>query len=496
MFILGTLVSFIMLRFGFVACSASMHLRPDYDLNVYYLIGNAWMRGHLPYVEYCDLKGPLVFLFHGVCSLLTPGSFLGACLLHAPIVGIGLLYAYKSARLFLPALPAAGVSGFYVFFLLYFAVHPAEQVWTMQHVTLYWLLQWARGDKTHFSRSRLLFLGCFVASTLLMKFNLVMFWVPVCLWACWVVGWQALAWQGLGFSLVMVPFLGYFWLCGSLVPLWNEYVGIALAYGCVPFTESALYVRNFLLFRGIAPFHLYNVVPDEVLALFGCVPCLSWPLLWRAKPLNSGTLWVLVAAFVLQVYAAYSGKYDFLHYAFVFFPYCFLSLVLVVCWATRYARCLCIMGILVASGTVGVAVALPLYVKYARPNNGNAQIGKTSSIVADWMRSQAEHHCLILDAETSLHLYRLSGRLPGIRHFVPPIVSGGEKLYRDEQVAYIRREQPRYLLGSAWKKEAEQAVIAASGVQYSVQSHRELGYPAYPAHARQPELILYTRVDE
>ena len=63
-YLLGTLVSFLMLRFGFVACSASMHLRSDYDLNIYYLIGNAWMNGILPYVGPTDLKGPLVFLFH------------------------------------------------------------------------------------------------------------------------------------------------------------------------------------------------------------------------------------------------------------------------------------------------------------------------------------------------------------------------------------------------------------------------------------------------
>ena len=46
------------------------------------------MQGGLPYVDLADLKGPLVFLFHGIAALLTPGSFLGACLLHAPLVGL------------------------------------------------------------------------------------------------------------------------------------------------------------------------------------------------------------------------------------------------------------------------------------------------------------------------------------------------------------------------------------------------------------------------
>ena len=95
-YLFGTLVSFVIMRCGFSPSSMSMHLRPEYDLNIYYLIGQGWMQGRLPYVEFADLKGPLVFLLHGLGSLLTPGSFLGAacwkrhwwglacCLLTAP----------------------------------------------------------------------------------------------------------------------------------------------------------------------------------------------------------------------------------------------------------------------------------------------------------------------------------------------------------------------------------------------------------------------------
>ena len=496
-YLLGTLVSFLMMRYGHVACSASMHLRSDYDLNIYYLIGNAWMNGILPYVGLTDLKGPLVFLFHGLGSLVTPGSFLGICLLHAPLVGLGLLFAYKSARLFLPAGSSGAVLGFYLVFLMYFAVNPAEQVWVMQHISLYFLLCWASGKSRCFSDCQLLLLGAFVAVALLLKFNLVAFWGPVCLLALCVARWRAFLYQGIGFVVVLLPCLGYFWWHGALQAMWDEYVGIALSYGRVPFAESAIHERHFLLFRGATPYHFYKAVPEEVLAILGAVPCLAWPLLWlrRITSLRMSALCCLAAAFILQVYASYSGKYDFLHYAFVFFPFCFLSLVLLACVLRKWQKLFAGFGYVAGCGILAITLLLPVYVKYGRTYNGNAQMKETALLLCQRLEGVPASDLLILDTSKSLHINRLTGRLPHLHHFVPPLIKGGFAQHRAEQLEYIQEVRPTYLLGSEWDKEREAELIEHSGVKYRAISHRELGFPAYPAHARQPELILYQRID-
>lgn len=496
-YLLGTLVSFLMMRYGHVACSASMHLRSDYDLNIYYLIGNAWMNGILPYVGPTDLKGPLVFLFHGLGSLVTPGSFLGICLLHAPLVGLGLLFAYKSARLFLPAGSSGAVLGFYLVFLMYFAVNPAEQVWVMQHISLYFLLSWASGESRSFTAFQLFLLGAFVAASLLLKFNLVVFWGPVCLLALCVARWRAFLYQGIGFVGVMLPCLVYFWWHGALQAMWEEYVGVALSYGRVPFTESAIHERHFLLFRGATPYHLYKVVSDEVMAVLGAIPCLAWPLLWmrRFASLRQPALWCLVAAFALQVYASYSGKYDFLHYAFVFYPFCFLSLVLLACVLRKWQKLFVGFGYVAGCGILAITLLLPVYVKYGRTYNGNAQMKETAVLLCQRLEGVPTFDLLVLDACKSLHIIRLTGRLPHVQHFVPPLIKDGLALHRSEQMEYIRKFRPAYLLGSEWDKEQEMTLIERSGVKYRAITHRELGFPAYPAHARQPEHILYQRID-
>ncbi len=498
-YLLCVFLVFVKMRYGFVACSESMHLRSEYDLNIYYLIGNGWMHGMIPYVSMADLKGPLVFLLHGICSIMTPGSFLGLCVVNALVVGVGLLFAYKTARLFLSTAGSAAVIGLYLYLLFYFAGHPAEQVWTLQHVTMYLVLRWSVGRVSCFGRGELVFLGACVAAVLLLKFNLLAFWGPICLLAICLNGWRAVLYQGVGFAALMLPCLVYFWWHDALLSLWHEYVATAVAYGHTPWADSALATKHLTLFRGTMPYHLYMRVPSWLLAIPGCVPCIIWPLLWFRKdlPLRRAAFWVLLCSFVVSAYASYSGKYDFLHYAFVFFPFCLLSLVYGVCLLQPYAgRVLNVLGAVAAASVILVSTGLPVYVKHGRQYNGNAQMKETAQRMSDWMKSVPHDDIFILDGEKSLHLYRLTGRLPRIKHFVPPLIHGGERLYRQEQVDYIKQFKPKYLIGSDWRKEKEVALIRQSGVTYTVVTHRQLGLPPYPPHAKQPEIILYTRVDK
>lgn len=497
-YLLGSLFAFLVMRYGFCASSASMHLRADYDLNIYYLIGNGWMRGLLPYVDLTDLKGPLVFLMHGLGSLMTPGSFLGICILNALVVGVGMLFAYKTARLFLPVASAAAVICCYVYFLLYFAGHPAEMVWSMQHVLLYFFLRKAVVSDFCLGRGHYFYMGASAAAVLLIKFNLVAFWIPFCLYAVCAGRWRAMCWQFLGAVVVFLPFIGYFWWLGALAEMWHEYVVTACSYGRVDWSECALCSKNFELFRGMMPYHLYKVVPAWILAIPGCIPCLLWPLLWFQKAASPGrtALLLLLAAFVLQAYASYSGWYDFLHYAFVFHPFCLLSLVCVARWLRGAPRLTLGFGLCVMMGVLLTSVGLPLYVQQYRSFNGNPQIREASAQVVRWMQERPLHDVCVLDAQKLLHLYRLSGRLPGIKHFVPPLVAQGERMREDEMVAYISRHQPAFLIGSVWHSGKEAALIARAGGKYRRVSHAEWGLPAYPEQTREYEMILYIREDK
>ncbi|MBO5684110.1 MAG: hypothetical protein J6R92_04115 [Akkermansia sp.] len=494
-YLLGFLFSFVVMRYGFNSPSESMHLRAAYDLNIYYLIGNGWMRGLMPYVDLSDLKGPLVFLFHGLGGVMSPGSFLGLCLLHASMIGVGVLFAYKSARLFLPAASSFAAVGLYSYFLLYYESNPAEQVWVLQHVTMYFLLRWGMSAQAVFSWRELVIMGASVAIVLLMKFNLIAFWGPICLLALCGSFRRAFLWLSVGFASISLPFICYFWSQGALLSLWQEYVVQAILYGSSPLSESALCQKHVQLFSWFTPSHLHKRVNLYLLAAVGCIPCLSWPALWGVYRLRRCVLWTLIAAFVLQVYAGYSGPYDFSHYAVVFYPFCFLCVLWGASWLSRWPRLLHTAGLCTVVLVLGIAVSLPLYVKYGRAYNGNAQMRATTAWIVEKLSRSDKGELHILEPDHFLHIYRLTGTLPGTKHFVRPMVSGGRTLYSVEQIEYIQKNRPKYLLGATWSQGWSDSLVGSTNVPYRKVSHQELGLPSYPPHAMRPEVVLYVRED-
>lgn len=491
-YLLGTLIAFLMMRFGFGPASASMHERPEYDLNIYYLIGQAWMQGDVPYLIFADIKGPFVFLLHGLGAVLTPGSFLGACLLEAPLVGIGLLYAYRSARLFLPAAEALGVLGLYSVSILYFSLHPVELVWVLQHVALYYLLRW--GVSGHSIRKeRQFILGASAGIVLLVKFNLVAFWVPFCIWGVFANGrrwWMAGLLQLLGAVTVLLPFLAYFYLNEALGKCWQEYVLNAVAYGRTPWSGSALCTHGWRLAAEMIPLHLHQALPGTLAALVGwCyfIPCLLLPACFRGSKSAVVPL-VLTVAFALLVVANYAGSRVFIHYSFCFSVFYLAGLVCVLRgrwlpWAGGAALLL----------VLGFALTLPHAVRHLKPDNGNKEMilatRKLTSIV-----SHGYPGCLVvLDVENALHLHRLCGAQLRARHFIPAMVPGGYEEHRSEMETLIYKAEPLFVVGSVRTAKADAELLRNTHVKYRACSLSELGLPGFPAHAKHPEFILYVR---
>ena len=75
----------------------SMVAHNDYirnDSAWYFMGGKAWMNGLIPYVDFADSKGPLLWLFYALAYLLSPRSWIGVFWINA------LAYAATSAILF------------------------------------------------------------------------------------------------------------------------------------------------------------------------------------------------------------------------------------------------------------------------------------------------------------------------------------------------------------------------------------------------------------
>lgn len=497
-YVFCTLLAFCVIRYGFTALSESMHLRPDYDANVYHIIGRGWMEGVLPYVGLSDLKGPLVFLQCGVGSLLAPDSFLGVSLIHAMVVGLGLLYACKGAALFVGRLAALAVGGVVFVYTLYFSVHPSVTVLTLQYISLYYVLRHAvQGGG--YSGWQAYACGAFVGLVLLLKFNLVVFWLPIGV-ALLTDGtwWKRLVQMLAGFATVMLPIVAYMGCAGMLAACRQEYVLTAVEYGSVGVQQSAIVQLGWRLLAQVMPDHVYLAAPEWICSFAGALLILPWLALPRLVSLRHPGVYygVLGAGFVLGVLAIFGGEYHFLHYYFSFLPYVGLSLVVWVVllrrlevWR-RFRRWVCGAGILLPLAVVVVAVLLPRYVDAYKPEKGLTESRQATASMVQRLQGQS---FLCTEAETGIYLYRLAKATPPIRHFVPQMTPQGRELHRREMLHCLRVDKPRYVVCTVRGAADTEALIAESGTPYRRVELLPPHFPAYPATADYAPFCLYER---
>lgn len=103
---LCALYSFVLLFF----LSPDSYLRDvfyRYDSAWFFMCGKAWMNGLVPYADFADSKGPLLWLIYGIGYLLSHHSFVGVFWLSVLFYTATLYIAYRLCRLFLEPRPAA-----------------------------------------------------------------------------------------------------------------------------------------------------------------------------------------------------------------------------------------------------------------------------------------------------------------------------------------------------------------------------------------------------
>ena len=464
-----TIMAFLVMRFGVAPTSVNMDLRCDYDTNIYYLIGNGWMNGVMPYAELSDLKGPIVFLEHGLGSLLTPGSHCGVALLHCSLLGIWMLYSLKTASLFVRRSTAWALTGILFIYCLYMAAGPAEITMTLQTVSLYHVLVWARGKKHRFADRHLFIAGLSVAVAVLTKFNQIVFWAPVILLMLWVNREHWLRGLGMlvaGFVPPILLTVAYFAATGTLGALWEEYIMTAIRYGSPSWAESAFVTEHLKLIANITPEHVRQLIPWE---------------------------WLVVPNF--------RGEHAFLHYYFYFYPYVLLSLVgmeLVLRRRIRnrsVRRVLRGIGLMTPFATLMVGVSIPVFVNAFKGHKGVAQLRTNMSSLQAHLTPHKEDY-LLIDSTNYLALYRLTGTVPPIKHFIPQLTPDGEGIFRRELTEHIRTHRPLYLVGNERDCDKCLSIIQAAGVHYQRVELSEIpGCVAMPKSSGYPAPAIFRRVD-
>lgn len=225
------------------------------DTAWFFTCGKAWMNGLVPYVDFADSKGPLLWLIYGCGYLLSHYSYIGVFWISCAFYTISFVFAYKLCRMFISKNASILVLALLPLFLFYkkyhYEVRAEDFCYTFVFISLYYVCKMFKGvDK------RQLFKLSFV--------------VGVCVMCCMLIKWSiALMMSGFAFVVlyysfknktvnglvggltgmiaIAIPFLIYFLLQGNFSAFISEYFCNTYSTVSKPFKETLiLYLRDWV----------------------------------------------------------------------------------------------------------------------------------------------------------------------------------------------------------------------------------------------------------
>lgn len=227
---LGTLLhAFVLLLF----LSPDSYLYDLYercDTAYFFMCGKAWMNGMVPYVDFADSKGPLLWLLYGCGYLLSPTTYVGVFWISCFFFAATFTFAYKLTRLFADRRTALVVLTLLPWVLfcrrLHHEVRAEDFCYPFVMMGLYYAV------KACGANGRSLFGGAFAVGACLMCCLLIKWNIAVMLSGTALVilvccikvhRWQDILGGVLGLAVVALPFAVYFCVEGNFSAFVHEY---------------------------------------------------------------------------------------------------------------------------------------------------------------------------------------------------------------------------------------------------------------------------------
>lgn len=226
-------VAVIVVQF-FISLESYPHdLYVQFDSTWYFMCGKAWMNGLMPYVDFADSKGPLLWLIFGIAYLFSPHTFLGVYWMTCLFYTVTLFFVYKTATIFLQTRREAILVSIVMMVILLDKairndVHTEDFTLTFFAISLYFTCR-ALYVKQASPVCSAFWIGLSIGAALLVKFTaaamLVVFALSVLCKARRTRSQllRAVLSMASGFGVIVLPFVAYFLLNGTLRAFLHEY---------------------------------------------------------------------------------------------------------------------------------------------------------------------------------------------------------------------------------------------------------------------------------
>ncbi len=203
-----------------------------YDSAWFFTCGKAMINGMLPYVDFADSKGPMLWLIYGIAYLISPQSYVGICVPTIISITATLVLVYKMARIYVaprPSLLTAFAIGVGIFNIIHFEVRAEDFCQTFMACSLFVAMRYLRDSG---NRRLEIYAGISIGTSLLIKYStaamaampLVFTLLTLAFRRRWSEARELTTWATVGCLASMAPMLIYLGVRGCLPAMWNEYV--------------------------------------------------------------------------------------------------------------------------------------------------------------------------------------------------------------------------------------------------------------------------------
>ena len=324
-------------------CSESSFLYPMNDWvdgNCFFTMGKSMFQGKVLYVDLFDQKGPLLFLYYGIASLISYTTFFGVFLIEVISFSIFLYYAYRLCRLYLKketSLLTLPIISFLILTLPAFTHGGSVEEFSLPMLmySLYSMVKFLKSGDTKPKRSMIFINGIMAGLIATMKFTLLGFWFA------WMASMFFYLLSKKEWKESILDCLIF--LSGMAIPIipWLIYFGIHHAIGT--------WIESYVIFN----IKYYPTTDTWIMKLFDII---TKPLFFMTQNLGFGipfmigicvllfdrfffkkksSKWIVISLYCFLCLGVFCGGISFRYYYFILAPFLIFGIVAIASWIER-----------------------------------------------------------------------------------------------------------------------------------------------------------------
>ncbi len=439
MFLLGIAFLFITL----MSKNSFLYRTNDWwDANAFMTVGKGMMQGIIPYRDFFEQKGPVLYLLYGFASLISKTSFIGVYLFEILAFFVSLLYLKKIMTLFFPKTQYAYLAYilfmFSATFLKAFGHGGSAEEFTLPFmmISLYSLLHFLKTESI--SMKSILLNGVIAGIVLWIKYSLLGFWF-IFEASVFFIHWlrkdikkaflSTIIFLG-GMFVASIPWIVYFGIHHAIPDLLHVY----FLTNMTSYAKKTSFLMKLIKAIGLL---LYNLIIQPAYLFFITLPFIY--LLKKKKTLKYEKV-VLLAALLFTGLGAYIGGTNYFYYGYIltaFNTFGILSILTLIekkkiaipKYTPLYTLLLCIILLILLTNN-------PKYI--LKKKSDYAQFTFKESITDDTLLN---YHCL------DLGLYTTTGITPKYYYFMRNNIpkENYPEMY-EEQDRYIKESIPKFVI--------------------------------------------------